>query len=66
MPFVLIRGLGRVKHDRFAVRDAEAFAQSVLAAGCRRFIVQGFHFWDKRMIPQTREGAFRLMAQILE
>ena len=47
------------------VRDVETFAQSLLDTGCRRFIIQGFHFDDGRMIAQTREGAFRLMAEKL-
>ena len=47
------------------VRDAEEFAESLLATGCRRFIVQGFHFEEEKLIAQTREQAFRLMAEKL-
>ena len=47
------------------VRDVDAFAASLLATGCRRFISQSFHFEKGEFVAQTRETAFRAMADRL-
>ena len=47
------------------VRDVDAFAESLLATGCRRFISQSFHFEKGEFVAQTREIAFRAMAERL-
>ena len=48
------------------VRDVDAFAESLLATGCRRFISQSFHFEKGEFVAQTREIAFRAMAERLQ
>ena len=47
------------------VRDLDGFADSLLATGVERFILQGFHFEKGDFIRQTREEAFRIMAEKL-
>ena len=47
------------------VRDVDAFAASLLATGCRRFISQPFHFERGEFVAQTRETAFQAMADRL-
>lgn len=47
------------------VKDAEAFAESLLATGVREFIVQSFQFARGRFVASTREGALALMAKKL-
>ena len=47
------------------VRDVDAFAASLLATGCRRFISQPFHFERGEFVAQTREVAFQAMADRL-
>lgn len=44
------------------VRDAEAFAESLLATGAEHFIAQPFHFARGKFVASTREGALALMA----
>ena len=48
------------------ILDPEAFAESLLDTGVKRFITQSFHFSDEGLIAQTREAAFRIMAEKLE
>ena len=48
------------------VKDPESFVESLLATGVQRFITQPFHFSDEGLIAQTREKAFRIMAEKLE
>ena len=47
------------------VRDAEAFAQILLATGAEHFIAQPFHFARGKFVASTREGALALMAEKL-
>ena len=47
------------------VRDVDAFAASLLATWCRRFISQPFHFERGEFVAQTRDMAFRAMAERL-
>ena len=47
------------------VRDAEAFAGSLLATGVRRFIAQTFHFQKGEFVAQTRQAALDIMAEKL-
>ena len=47
------------------VQDPAAFAESLTNTGCRRFIIQTFHFQEEKLIAQTRREAFRIMAQRL-
>ncbi|MCY4616726.1 MAG: radical SAM protein [Chloroflexi bacterium] len=47
------------------VRDAEAFAESLLATGAEHFIAQPFHFARGTFVASTREGALALMAEKL-
>ena len=47
------------------VKDIEAFAETLLATGVERFILQGFHFEKGEFIRQTREGALSAMAEKL-
>ena len=44
------------------VRDAEAFAERLLATGAEHFIAQPFHFARGKFVASTREGALALMA----
>ena len=44
------------------VRDAEAFAESLLATRAEHFIAQPFHFARGKFVASTREGALALMA----
>ena len=48
------------------VRDAEAFAGSLLATGVRRFIAQTFHFQKGEFVAQTRQEAQGIMAEKLD
>ena len=41
------------------VRDAEAFADSLLATGAERFVVQPFHATKGKFVAETREEAVR-------
>ena len=47
------------------VRDAGAFADSLLATGVREYVVQSFQFARGRFVASTREGALALMADKL-
>ena len=47
------------------VRDANAFAESLLATGVRRYITQPFHTGKAEFVAGTRETAFVLMAERL-
>lgn len=47
------------------VRRAEAFAQSLLETGVKKFIVQPFHFARGKFVAATRERAFALMEEKL-
>lgn len=47
------------------VNDPEAFAQSLLDTGVKKFIVQEFHFQRGKFVAGTRDEALRLMAQKL-
>ena len=47
------------------VRDAGAFAESLLATGVRDFVVQSFQFARGQFVASTREGALALMADKL-
>ena len=47
------------------VRDAEAFAERLLATGVREYVVQSFQFARGRFVASTREGALALMADKL-
>ena len=47
------------------VSSPEAFAESLLETGVERFIVQPFHFRKGEFIAQTRQEAFRVMAEKL-
>ena len=47
------------------VRDAQAFCDSLLETGVRRFIAQTFHFEKGEFVAQTREQAFAIMAEKL-
>ncbi|MCY3655968.1 MAG: radical SAM protein [Chloroflexi bacterium] len=47
------------------VRDAEAFAESLLATQAEHFIAQPFHFTRGKFVASTREGALALMAEKL-
>ena len=47
------------------VRDAEAFAESLLATGAEHFIAQPFHFARGKFVASTREDALALMADKL-
>ena len=47
------------------VRDAEAFAASLLATGVRRFIAQTFHFEKGEFVAQTRQAAQGITAEKL-
>ncbi len=45
--------------------DPQAFADQLLQTGIKRFIVQPFKFTGGKFVAQTREGALRLMADLL-
>ena len=47
------------------VSDAHAFADSLLATGATRFVIQSFHFGRGKFVASTRDEAFDLMAQKL-
>lgn len=47
------------------VRDAEAFAESLLETEAEHFIAQPFHFARGNFVASTREGALALMAEKL-
>ena len=47
------------------VRDAEAFAGSLLATRVQRFIAQTFHFQKGEFVAQTRQAAQGIMAEKL-
>ena len=47
------------------VADAHAFADSLLATGVTRFVIQSFHFGRGRFVASTRDEALDLMAQKL-
>ncbi|MXW23917.1 MAG: radical SAM protein [Chloroflexi bacterium] len=47
------------------VRDAEAFAESLLETDAEHFIAQPFHFARGKFVASTREGALALMAEKL-
>lgn len=47
------------------VRDVEAFAESLLATGVKRFITQPFHTGRAEFVAGTREDALELMAERL-
>ena len=47
------------------VRDAEAFAESLLETEAEHFIAQPFHFARGKFVASTREGALALMAEKL-
>ena len=47
------------------VKDAEAFADSLLSTGVRRYITQPFHTGKAEFVAGTREGALKLMAERL-
>ena len=47
------------------VRDPQAFCDSLLETGVQRFIAQTFHFERGEFIAQTRQEAFRIMAEKL-
>ena len=48
------------------VSDAHAFADSLLATGVTRFVIQSFHFGRGKFVASTRDEAFDLMAQKLD
>lgn len=48
------------------VSDAHAFADSLLATGATRFVIQSFHFGRGKFVASTRDEAFDLMAQKLD
>ncbi len=48
------------------VTDAHAFADSLLATGVTRFVIQSFHFGRGKFVASTRDEAFDLMAQKLD
>ena len=48
------------------VREPEEFAQSLLDTGCQKFIIQTFHFEEEKLIAQTRQEAFTIMARKLK
>ena len=45
--------------------DPDVFADQLLQTGIERFIVQPFKFTGGKFVAQTREGALRLMADLL-
>ena len=47
------------------VSDAHAFADSLLATGATRFVIQSFHFGRGKFVASTRDEALDLMAQKL-
>lgn len=47
------------------VRDANAFVESLLETGVRKFIAQPFHFERGKFIRSTRQEAFAMMAKKL-
>ena len=46
--------------------DMEMFAERLIETGVKRLIVQPFKFTNGGFVAQTREGAFRLMANLLD
>ena len=46
--------------------DPHAFASRLLDTGIERFIIQPFKFTGGKFVAQTREGALKLMAELLE
>ena len=48
------------------VNDPEGFAESLLATGVEKFIIQPFHFEKGKFTASTREEAIDLMAQKLD
>ncbi|MCY3558753.1 MAG: radical SAM protein [Chloroflexi bacterium] len=46
--------------------DAEVFAQRLLDTGIERFIIQPFKFTSGKFVAQTRQGALKLMADLLD
>ena len=48
------------------VTDAHAFADSLLATGVTRFVIQSFHFGRGKFVASTRDEALDLMTQKLD